>query len=168
MDKKKPISINTIIRVITLRRVRTSQNPVPRVHLRLISLICVSSDHTSNIWRWDIDRGAAGRGGKRWDSSWWTHGSVGLWREVPDGRVIYVRNVVIHDGRRWWSWSPDSRTIRAVHNDNRFWVPSRPQELSYHISSGDQTTNYDRFDRRFDSTTDRDSIDEHSIIRVSS
>jgi hypothetical protein len=49
-------------RVITLRRVRTSLNLVPHVHLRLISSTYVLSDHTPNIWRWDVDRGAPGRG----------------------------------------------------------------------------------------------------------
>jgi hypothetical protein len=58
---------------------------MPRVHLRLISSTCVSSDPTPNIWRWDIDRDASGRGealrfilvdsgrhGSTTWSSWWT------------------------------------------------------------------------------------------------
>jgi hypothetical protein len=62
-----------------------SLNLVPRVHLRLISSNCVSSDPTPNIWWQTVDRGAPGRGkalrfilvnpgrhGSTMRSSWWT------------------------------------------------------------------------------------------------
>jgi hypothetical protein len=58
MDKKKPISINTIISVITLQRVQTSQNLVSRVHLRLISLICVSYDDETSTEARQVEGGS--------------------------------------------------------------------------------------------------------------
>jgi hypothetical protein len=71
--------------VITLRRAWTSLNLMSHVHLILISSTCVPSDTTPNIWRWDVDRGAPGRGealrfvlvnswrrGSMMRSSWWT------------------------------------------------------------------------------------------------
>jgi hypothetical protein len=82
-------------------------------------------------------------GEKCWDLFWWTHGSA-----------------------RCWSWAPGSTTRRAAHDDNRLWVPSKPQELSDHVSSDDQATSYNKFDRRFNATTDQDSID-YPTIRVS-
>jgi hypothetical protein len=105
-------------------------------------------------------------GGKRWDSSFWTHGYVGLWREVPVRHAILARNTVIH-GEKQQSCVPDSRTRRAAHDDDRLWVPSRPQELGNHVSTGHQATNYDKFDWQSDTTTDRDSIDDYPIFRVS-
>jgi hypothetical protein len=46
-------------------------------------------------------------------------------------------------------------------------IPSRPQELGDHVSSGRQATSYDKSDRRSSMTTDQDSIDDYPIIRVS-
>jgi hypothetical protein len=145
---------------------RTSLNLEPRVHLRLISSTCVSSDPTQNIWWWDIDRGAPGRG-KRWDSSCWTHGDVYLRREVLDGHAIPVRNTAIYGRRKRRSWAPSLRTRRAAHDNRRLWVLSRPQELGDHVSIGRQATSYDKSDRWSSVTTDRDSINDHPIIRVS-
>jgi hypothetical protein len=48
-----------------------------------------------------------------------------------------------------------------------FEFPSEPQELSDHVSSGDQTTSYDRSHRWSDTTTNRDFINDYLIIRVS-
>jgi hypothetical protein len=118
------------------------------------------------IWRPDVDRGTPVRG-KRWDSSLWTHDIIDLRWEVSDGYAVPVRNVVIHSGAWQRSWSPGSRTRSATHDDDRLWVPSEPQELSDHVSSGSQATSYDRFDRWSDTTTDRDFIDNYPIIRVS-
>jgi hypothetical protein len=149
-------------RVISLQRIQISLNLMPRVHVRLISSTCVPSNLTLNIWWQTVDRGAPGRG-KRWESSLWTHSSVGLWREVPDGHVIPVWNAVIHDGRRRRSWVPGSRIRRAAHDDDRLWVSLRTQELGDHVS----TTSYDKSDQRSNATTNWDSIDEYPIIRVS-
>jgi hypothetical protein len=70
-------------------------------------------------------------------------------------------------GTWWWSWAPGSRTRSVTHNDDRLRVPTEPQELSGHVSSGGQPTSYDRSDRWSDTTTDRDFIDDYPIIRVS-
>jgi hypothetical protein len=67
-------------------------------------------------------------------------------------------------GARWRSWEPDSRTRSATHNDDWLQVPSEPQKLSDHVSSGGQATSYDRSDRWSDTTTDRNSIDGHPIF----
>jgi hypothetical protein len=139
---------------------------MPCVHMRLISMTCVPSDPTLNIWRPDVDRGAPRRG-KRWDSSLWTHGIVDLRREVPDGHAISVRNIIIHSGARQRSWAPGSRTRSTTHDFDQLWVPSEPQELSDHILSGVQATNYDRSDRWSNVTTDRGFIDDYPIIQVS-
>jgi hypothetical protein len=53
-----------------------------------------------------------------------------------------------------------------MHDDDRHRVPSEPQELSDHISSGDQATSYDRSNQWSDTTTDRDFIDDYPIIRI--
>ncbi len=53
------------------------------------------------------------------------------------------------------------------HDDDRLRVPSEPQELSDHVSSGGQATSYDRSDRWSDTITNRDFIDDYPIIRVS-
>jgi hypothetical protein len=152
--------------VITFRRVRTSLNLVPCIHLnwsrRLAFssiLLQISDDETSIEARQE--------GGKHWDSSWWTHGYVDIRREVLDGHAIPIQNVVIHGGKRRWSWVTSSRARRAAYDDHRLRVPSRPQELGDHVSNGHQATNYDKSDRRFSATTDWDSIDNYPIIRVS-
>jgi hypothetical protein len=54
-----------------------------------------------------------------------------------------------------------------MHDDDRIRVPLEPQELNDHVSSGGQTTSYDRSDRWSDTTTDRDIIDDYPIIQVS-
>jgi hypothetical protein len=59
------------------------------------------------------------------------------------------------------------RARRATHDDHWLRVPSRSQELGDYISSGHQATSYNKSDRRSSATTDRDSIDDYSIIRVS-
>jgi hypothetical protein len=46
-------------------------------------------------------------------------------------------------------------------------VLSRPQELGDQILSSRQSISYDKSDRRSSVTTDRDSIDDYPIIRVS-
>jgi hypothetical protein len=51
--------------------------------------------------------------------------------------------------------------------NDRLQVPSRPQELSDHVSNGSQTTSYDKSDRQSGTTTDRDSIDDYPILWVS-
>jgi hypothetical protein len=51
--------------------------------------------------------------------------------------------------------------------NDRLRVPSRPQELSDHVSNGSQTTSYDKSDRQSGTTTDRDSIDDYPILWVS-
>jgi hypothetical protein len=53
-----------------------------------------------------------------------------------------------------------------MHNGDRFRVPSKPQELSDHVSSGGQATSYDRSDRWSDTTIDRDFIDDYPIIWI--
>jgi hypothetical protein len=65
---------------------------------------------------------------------------------------------------------PNLRTLSRVINKNRkngalstLSFNSRPQELSDHVSP----TSYDRSDRRFDTTIDRDFIDDYPIFRVS-
>jgi hypothetical protein len=65
----------------------TSLNLVSRGHLRLISSTYIPFDPTLNIWRWNIDIGASGRG-KCWDSSSWTQGVMDLLWEVPDGHAF--------------------------------------------------------------------------------
>jgi hypothetical protein len=62
------------------------------------------------------------------------------------------------DARRQ-SWAPGSRIRSVAHDDDRFRIPSEPQELSDHVSRGGQATSYDRSDRNF--------IDDYLIIRVS-
>jgi hypothetical protein len=147
--------------------------------MRLISPTYIPSDHTLNIWRSGVDRGALGRG-KRWDSSLWTHDIVNLRREVPDGHAVFVRNVDIHSGARRWSWAPGS-TIRVVRDDN-LEHPAHEQECvarrrSTASSLGAsrtqrscfkrcQATNYDRSGRWSDTTTDQNFIDDYSIIRI--
>jgi hypothetical protein len=64
-------------------------------------------------------------------------------------------------------WAPGSRTRRAAHDDDQLWVPSRPQGLNDHVSSGRQATSYDKSDWQFSVTSNRDSIDNYPIIRVS-
>jgi hypothetical protein len=54
-----------------------------------------------------------------------------------------------------------------MHDDDRFQVPSEPQELSDHVSNGGQPTSFDRFDQWSDMTIDQDFIDDYPIIRVS-
>jgi hypothetical protein len=66
-----------------------------------------------------------------------------------------------------WSWAPGSRTRSATHDDDRLRVPSEPQELNDHVSNVGQATSYDRSDRWFDTTIDRDFIDDYPIIWVS-
>jgi hypothetical protein len=56
---------------------------------------------------------------------------------------------------------------RTMHDNDQFRVPSRPQELSDHVSNGGQATSYDKSDQQSSTTTDRDSINDCSIIRVS-
>jgi hypothetical protein len=90
-----------------------------------------------------------------------------LLREVSDKPAILVQNVTIHDGKRRWSWALGSRARRAVHDDHRLRVPSRPQKLGDYISSGLQATSYDKSDQQSSATTDQDSIDDYPIIRVS-
>jgi hypothetical protein len=70
-------------------------------------------------------------------------------------------------GARRRSWTPGSRTKSATHDNDRLRVPSEPQEFSNHVSSGGQATSYDRSDQWFDTTIDRDFIDDYPIIRVS-
>jgi hypothetical protein len=70
-------------------------------------------------------------------------------------------------GARRWFWAPGSRTRSTTHDDDRLWVPSEPQELNDHVSSGGQATSYDKSDRWSDTTTDRDFIDDYLIIQVS-
>jgi hypothetical protein len=50
---------------------------------------------------------------------------------------------------------------------DRLQVPLRPQKLDDHVSSSHQATIYDKSDRRSSVTTERDSIDDYPIIRVS-
>jgi hypothetical protein len=52
----------------------------------------------------------------------------------------------------------------VVHDDD---LEHLTQELGDHVSSGGQTTSYDRSDRWSDMTIDRDFIDDYLIIRVS-
>jgi hypothetical protein len=59
-----------------------------------------------------------------------------------------------------------SRTRSAMHDDDRLQVPSEPQELSDHVSSGGQATSYDRSNRWSDMTTDRDFIDDYPVIWI--
>jgi hypothetical protein len=54
-----------------------------------------------------------------------------------------------------------------MHDDDRLQVPSEAQELNDHVSSGGQSTSYDKSDRWSNVTTDRDFIDDYPIIRVS-
>jgi hypothetical protein len=54
-----------------------------------------------------------------------------------------------------------------MHDDDRLRVPSEPQELGDHVSSGGQATNYDISDRWSNATTYRDFINDYTIIRVS-
>jgi hypothetical protein len=70
-------------------------------------------------------------------------------------------------GARQWSRAHDSWTKSATHDNDRLRVPSEPQELSDHVSSGDQATRYDRSGRWSDTTINRDFIDDYPIIRVS-
>jgi hypothetical protein len=70
-------------------------------------------------------------------------------------------------GARRRSWTPGSWTRSTTHDDDRLWISSGPQELSDHISSGDQATSYDKSDRWSNATTDRDFIDDYPIIWVS-
>jgi hypothetical protein len=67
-------------------------------------------------------------------------------------------------GAWWWSWASGSTIRRVVHNDD---LEHPTQELIDHVSSGGQTTCYDRSDRWSNVTTDRNFIDDYSIIRVS-
>jgi hypothetical protein len=69
-------------------------------------------------------------------------------------------------GARRRSWAPDLTTRRAAHDDDRLWVPSTPQEHSNHVSTSGQATSYDRSDWWSNVTTDRESIDNYPIIRV--
>jgi hypothetical protein len=73
-------------------------------------LIQISDDQTSTE--------AHQEGGKRWDSSLWTHGIVDLRREVPDGHAVPIQNVVIHSYARRRSWAPSSIIWRVVHGDD--------------------------------------------------
>jgi hypothetical protein len=57
-------------------------------------------------------------GGKRWDSSLWTHNIVNLRWEVPNWHAVHVQNVTIHSGARRRSWAPDSTIRRVVHDDD--------------------------------------------------
>jgi hypothetical protein len=54
-----------------------------------------------------------------------------------------------------------------MHDNDHLRVPSEPQELSDHVSSGGHETSYDRSDQWSDTTTDRDFIDDYLIIQVS-
>jgi hypothetical protein len=70
-------------------------------------------------------------------------------------------------GARWRSWAPESTTRRAAHDDDWLRVPSRPQELNDHVSSGGQASSYDKSDWWFSATINRNSIDDYLIIWVS-
>jgi hypothetical protein len=138
--------------------------------MRLISLTCVSSDPTPNIWWPDIDWGMPGRGearrfilvnpchrGSTTRSSWRACSSCSECRH-SQRRMMTILSTRLNNkksGARRWSWVPGSRTRSA------------PQDLSDHISSGGQATSYDRSDRWSNTTTDRDFIDDYPIIRVS-
>jgi hypothetical protein len=150
--------------------------------MRLISPTCVPSNPTPNIWWHDIDRGMPGREealrfilvnswhrGSMMRSSRWACGFC-LERHHSQWRTTTILSTRFNNkksGARRWSWAPDSWTRSAMHDDDRLLVPSEPQELSDHISSGGQATSYDRFDRWFDTTIDRDSIDDYPIFWVS-
>jgi hypothetical protein len=54
--------------------------------------------------------------------------------------------------------SIDSRIRRAVHDDDRLRLPSRPQELSGHISGGSEVAGYDRSNQQSNATSNQDSI----------
>jgi hypothetical protein len=155
---------------------------MPCVHVRLISPTCVSSDPTPNIWRPDVDRGVPGRGEalrfvlvNSWHhrsttrSSWWPCSSY-LKHLHSQWRTTMILSTQLNNkktGARRRSWAPDSRTRSATHDDDRFQVPSEPQELSDHVSNGGQPTSFDRFDQWSDMTIDQDFIDDYPIIRVS-
>jgi hypothetical protein len=50
-----------------------------------------------------------------------------------------------------------TRLMKKKHDDDRLRVPSEPQELSDHISSGGQATSYDIFDRWSDTITSEET-----------
>jgi hypothetical protein len=152
------------------------------VHVRLISLTCVPSDPTPNIWRSDVDIGVPERGeALRFVLvNLWHRGSTtrSSWRACiscseshhSQRRTTMILNTRLNNkksGARQRSWAPGSRTRSATHDDDRLWVPSVPQELSDHVLSSGQATSYDRSDRWSDAATDRDFIADYLIIRVS-
>jgi hypothetical protein len=155
---------------------------MPCVHIRLISPTYVPSDSTPSIWWPDVDRAAPGRGealrfilvnswhrGSTMRSSWRACSSCSE-RRHSQRRTTTILSTRLNNkksGARRRSWAPGSWTRRATHDDDRLRVPSEPQELSNHVSSDGQATSYDRSDRRYNATIDRDFIDEYPIIWVS-
>jgi hypothetical protein len=77
-------------------------------------------------------------GGKHWDSSWWTHGFVGLRWEVPDERAIPVRNWRTGEGDQrgggeWESIKIPLRNLAYIPNSTRrpsLLTRSRPHSYS--------------------------------------
>jgi hypothetical protein len=150
--------------------------------MRLISLTCVPSNPTRNIWRHEVDRGTLGRGealrfvlvnswhrGSTMRNFWWAYSSC-LKHRHSQQRTTTILSTWLNNkksGARRRSWALDSRTRSATHDDDRLRLPSEPQELSDHVSSGGQATSYNRFNRWSDTTTDRGSIDDYLIFRVS-
>jgi hypothetical protein len=155
---------------------------MPCVHMRLISPTYVPSDPTSNIWRHNINRCVA----SRWEAlrfilvnSWHRGYTTRSFRRAcsycskrhhSQRRTTTILSTRLNNkksGAQRRSWAPDSRIRSAMHDNDRLCVPSEPQKLSDHISSCGQTTSYDRSNWWSDTTTDRDSIDDYPIFRVS-
>jgi hypothetical protein len=147
--------------------------------MRLISPTCVPSDHTPNIWRSDVDRGALGRGealrfilghrGSTTRSFRWACSSC-LECRHSQRRTTMILSTRLNNkksGARWRFWAPGSWTRSATHDDDWLQTPLEPEELSDHVSSGGQATSYDRSDRWSNVTIDWDFIDDSSIIWVS-
>jgi hypothetical protein len=102
-------------------------------------------------------------------SSWRTYNSCSE-RRHSQRRTTTILSARLNNkksGARRWSWAPGSWTRSATHDNDWLWVPLKPQELSDHVSSDGQATNYDRSDRWSNTTTDRDFIDDYPIIRIS-
>jgi hypothetical protein len=152
------------------------------VHVRLISSTYVPFDPTLNIWWHDVDRCASSRGealrfvlvnswhrGSMTRSFWWACSSSSE-RRHSQWYTTMILSIWLNNkksGARRRSWAPGSWSKNATHDDDRLRIPSEPQELSDHVLSGGQATNYDRSDRWPNTTIDRDFISDYLIIRVS-
>jgi hypothetical protein len=145
--------------------------------MRLISPTYVPSDPTPSIWRPNINRGEALRFVlvNSWHRGSTTRSSRRACSSGSESHYSQWRTTMIlstwlnnkKSGAWWWFWANGLWTRSVTHDDDRLRVPSEPQELSDHVSSGGQTTSYDRSDRWSDTTTDRDFIDDYPFIRVS-